>query len=856
MTEVDPILDLTAALTDAAKKGESGPLRAVLGEPEIRSRCLALFREHGCPPLLAPIVLYSLEKVILGSTALLGEALQTRLVGWCQSHPLLGPAVRSIARINADYADEADARMALVRQLDGLDCNLDLDAKHSMSVIAAIHQGTILRELREAHADITGELMALHGMLNELRAPIDHITLRIPEQTNRDTPAARLVYRASYKLIGREELLSDWMQRLAGDPSLAVRGARFRWMLVTGDGGMGKTHMALEFTRRLRAEGWDAGFLSPKQLLRFDPEHWRPRFDTLMVVDYPALSPTAVRDLLRGLLEIHTDFDFRVHVLLLERDAEGAWTKLAFPTDSTQLLLEEHGASDKPLAEFPLPSVAPEMIAAMMAERITSLGGAPPKSQDLINAVASVDALQRPLFALATAEFLVEVTKANPTREQVLGYILEREESTRWHPSSNDDNVYREACKRMLMLATITLSGQSTGITILSQKSEVVGRLFDEEVYNSLPSRLKASLPEWPASGRPGDDDLLREMGAGLEHLPALEPDILGEYFVFHVLRNQSPAKRQLLIDAAFEIGEHATSVFILRVLRDFPDAVREFQLFKPSHLVTRKASAAWASVAVSIPVRIIHPEALSIIDQALEELRTLRVKFADDVDFSAMYAEAMNSAHRRKNYQEDWGRCIDLYDEINDIFAIFSESERVAVQVSGAALTKASKAGDLKYWDDLKGSVLIIYDLHRQFPNSLPIARRFAIALANQIIDTAGARLWVEARDARKMLLKLAILQSDFEVSQWIGHGLGAFYSASVRASMEIPQEEVIETIIWAMVSIRDLDRVAVTLQVLADALSRLPQDHPVNVEARRRLGNAIPNLDLSAVPALYNNE
>ena len=54
---------------------------------------------------------------------------------------------------------------------------------------------------------------------------------------------------------GRAVLIEDLRVWLGGD-------ARVRARLIHGDGGMGKTRLFIELCKRLRSEGWEAGFLS------------------------------------------------------------------------------------------------------------------------------------------------------------------------------------------------------------------------------------------------------------------------------------------------------------------------------------------------------------------------------------------------------------------------------------------------------------------------------------------------------------------------------------------------------------------------------------------------------------------
>lgn len=89
---------------------------------------------------------------------------------------------------------------------------------------------------------------------------------------------------------------------------------RFSLRLLVGPGGTGKTRLALEYSKELRANGWHAGFLDrvPPSLHGDTP--------LLLVVDYAA----GKLDQVRPLIDIAAVAATKVRVLLLARD-DGEW---------------------------------------------------------------------------------------------------------------------------------------------------------------------------------------------------------------------------------------------------------------------------------------------------------------------------------------------------------------------------------------------------------------------------------------------------------------------------------------------------------------------------------------------------
>jgi hypothetical protein len=122
-------------------------------------------------------------------------------------------------------------------------------------------------------------------------------------------------------LIGREQEISSLNEFLEDDRSLLVR-------VITGDGGTGKTRLALELCEQANSRGWDAGFASRSELHKLtsgmDIGAWEWKKPTLIVVDYAAQHADLLRRWLDDLTERTTSHTIPLRMLLLERKAGGA----------------------------------------------------------------------------------------------------------------------------------------------------------------------------------------------------------------------------------------------------------------------------------------------------------------------------------------------------------------------------------------------------------------------------------------------------------------------------------------------------------------------------------------------------
>ncbi len=104
----------------------------------------------------------------------------------------------------------------------------------------------------------------------------------------------------------------------------------FAWWAITGNGGAGKSRLALRVLQEL-PEGWHGGFL-PRQLLTAQlAAAWQLERNTLWIIDDAASVVSELKQILGYWAALHGDGSYKLRILLLERgynDAVGWWAEL------------------------------------------------------------------------------------------------------------------------------------------------------------------------------------------------------------------------------------------------------------------------------------------------------------------------------------------------------------------------------------------------------------------------------------------------------------------------------------------------------------------------------------------------
>lgn len=240
-------------------------------------------------------------------------------------------------------------------------------------------------------------------------------------------------------LIGREReraILLDW----------ARQGQGIAAKLLIGEGGVGKTRLAVEVAETLRGDGWAAGFAD----LRMSGGYRTGARGTLLLVDYPEENRRAVCDLLRRLAGQESQQPLRL--LLLSRKWPELWQKD----------IDDCGAAGLfglPLELLNLAAEAPYAVfCGARAKLAAIMGSGPPAvSEDAFAEWLTRDPLhRRPLFVVAAALHNVRHPDTLDFRGPEITAALVRRERRRLRNESRQADLGEFTLERLAACAAVT----------------------------------------------------------------------------------------------------------------------------------------------------------------------------------------------------------------------------------------------------------------------------------------------------------------------------------------------------------------------------------------------------------------
>ena len=370
---------------------------------------------------------------------------------------------------------------------------------------------------------------------------------RVLDPLTRDRGESRepsVLLRAEYQVVpfleaGREAELEHLVEWCA-DPDL------LKIELWTGQGGSGKTRLLVEWCRRLREQGWHAGFLREPTEADLDVllTAGAPR---LVVVDYPESHSDTVKRLLDRLdNQLHA----RLRVVLLARTAGSWWVNLPGPGNPRieHLFKVVSPPSVRSLSALPSPEDIRRAHFRSAVDAFVTILGVPPDARhpDAPDDLMTDPRFDRTLYVHAAA-LLGLVLSKTPSAEDVLSEFLKHERSF-WVRALRQQNARSDEDLQFVdrAAALITLAG---GARDMDASTDLVTWALEGE-DRQLQRDVQRVLHTFQG----------RDANTG--EIEALRPDLLGEQLVDEVLRIAPD-----LIDMALtrcDAAQQATAVTVV----------------------------------------------------------------------------------------------------------------------------------------------------------------------------------------------------------------------------------------------------------------------------------------------------
>ena len=439
--------------------------------------------------------------------------------------------------------------------------------------------------VKPATADDSSFLIAKRFLLEETLRPggveADYRAPLLRRNYVNAVASTRFIYSARVlPFMGRDAEI-DLLNEFLGGPEQP-----FRWMVIHGSGGVGKSRLALELCLAVRNE-WHAGFL-PQHGQEPDWGRWQPHLPTLIVIDYAARDTDRTGKLLQAMAGRGTaDGTLRiaapVRLLLVERSGKGDWLDKIVGTGTTEAQVNAaHATEDLALATVPDSWPIFEFV---LNEANKPL---PPKAETLatLATLAKIDKERRPLFAYFMADAIAsgqDVRKFDAAR--LVDQVIKRGRNEYWNPAGATPKEER-------LLALTTMTG---GLPV-----------------NALDELTEKLLPRWDVDRHPAIWLAMTGQKSG-ENAAPLEPDIVGEHFALACLAQDSLANsdRARLCALAWQLDPLGMAQFTERAHRDVPDhAMLQWTRKSPSFEGLPQLLWAMAAVNLIVDLRARDPTA------------------------------------------------------------------------------------------------------------------------------------------------------------------------------------------------------------------------------------------------------
>jgi glycosyltransferase involved in cell wall biosynthesis len=314
--------------------------------------------------------------------------------------------------------------------------------------------------------------------------------------------------------------------------------------LITGEGGLGKTRLALEICKLRKAAGWQTGFLNSELAAHDMATAWVVLRNLvqplLIVIDYAETRQATLIALIKAILQ--SPGNLRVRVLLLARDAGEWWDNLPGKDQICEPFLSGYATS----GPYELMALHTQIEDRRHAYQLALHAFSEALNARVPNVIPDLTAehFSRPLYLQMAA--LLALHGERPTSAQGLTKALLNHERRYWHGLFTSAEFIEPARHAEQLLALTTLAGGfPTARAALPYWQRADTCALSQMSFNQLFSAL---VPLYP----------------GEQGLQAIRPDLLGEGLVAQALLRTTASDllgTVLSREATQEVRLHALTV-------------------------------------------------------------------------------------------------------------------------------------------------------------------------------------------------------------------------------------------------------------------------------------------------------
>lgn len=328
------------------------------------------------------------------------------------------------------------------------------------------------------------------------------------------------------------------------------------WWMLTGNGGIGKTRLAVELQDKMRCRGWNVHFLNCDRLtLDGDSPVKIIGCGTLLIVDRILGREPLVGAWIENLFRRNVGSCLRV--LIVDRD--NVSQEYICNGAESPALLSEQLFSVFPLTLLPLPR---EELLSLIQSYSSPKDFSAEELNDIYDQLHSIDPeLKRPLYAMYLAEVWKQSPNARPkTQWELLQLILDMEFSRCRSYLKSQFYAPREAENRLAAYLRIKLA------------SCLAGSLSSDQLVASFSEDWNLLTPEGFGTS------LLRDLEGQETFVAPLLPDLLADFFVMKTWL-QTPDSFRTLLTYSWECNCLNCVRRLSYCALDFPDTMMQVRL-------------------------------------------------------------------------------------------------------------------------------------------------------------------------------------------------------------------------------------------------------------------------------------